>query len=203
QELLEARSERSARFGSFTARVLGSMGPSLGTTTQPPLQLALRDEDVSVRRAALAALAKVVPDRKSLIPIWTEVLSDPDASVQVQAASGLWEAGNVKEAFPTLVAVLGTRDQNAINQANQILYKIGPERRDLIPAVIDALKNDNQQVQYQILGILQRLGPAGRDAIPAVVPLLKHKEQGIRQYAVSVLSQIGPGSKEVVPVLVE
>src|SRR5207248_1435715 len=148
----------------------------------PALLDVLKDEDVNVRRAVLAALGmrahgQHVLDRKTLAPVYTQLLGDPDALLRVKAAEALWNLGQTKEAIPVLVGALTSRDFNVTNQATQVLQRVGPGHKEVVPLLVEALKETNQNNRYQVLNVLQQIGPgAAREAIPALVGLLKEKD---------------------------
>ena len=88
------------------------------------------------------------------------------------------------------------------NSAAFALGKIGPQTKEVVPALIQALKDDfgPRSAAATALG---EIGPDAKDAVPALVEALKDENINVRRYAAGALGQIGSNAKEAVSALVQ
>ncbi|MFO0849315.1 MAG: sister chromatid cohesion protein PDS5 [Gemmataceae bacterium] len=172
----------------------------------PALRAMTRDRDPMARVYAGRALARLGgEDAAAGIATLNGLLVDESAGVRVGAAEGLWEAGRVEDAMPSVVAALGSPDGSASGVAAALLQRVppnGPQTAAVVTALGAALADAPPAARQQLLTVLQRIGTASRPASVSVARLLRAGDDGTRQQAVSTLRMIGV-TKEAVPDLVE
>src|SRR6516165_6643913 len=97
---------------------------------------ALKDNDPSVRGAAIAALAQIGPGAKAAIPELTRVLMDSDSGIGGLAASALGAIG--KEAVPELLEAYKTGDPELRLRVLAALAPMGAEASAAVPVLEQA-----------------------------------------------------------------
>jgi hypothetical protein len=84
----------------------------------------------------------------------------PDESQQ--ADPGIYHGKPVKDWF------LDRKDPDQREQADQYLDRVGPQDKDLIPALVPLLKDDEPVVRSGAARLLGQIGPDAKDALDAI-----------------------------------
>ena len=118
----------------------------------PPLILALKDEDQSVRQCAAQALFQR-PDERA-VPALISSIGDDDSLVARLSANALVAVGEA--AVPALLEIL--REESATHRLEAIraLAMIGDQRA--IPALFDSLDEDSALMEYWANEGLEKMG---------------------------------------------
>src|SRR5262249_10563988 len=142
----------------------------------------------AVRRAILAALARLEPDPKGRIPFLIESLQqEKDLGVRVTLVTTLGQAGPVaKDAVPGLLEVQKASLQEALKP----------------PPPKQQKELDPQGLRRAILTAIGRIQPDPKVYVPILIDAVKtDRDAAVRTAAVTALAQIGPPAKDAVPAL--
>lgn len=159
--LLLDDTEAKVRFEA--AYALQGLAPSLRSERNEAISALLellRDEDLSVRRAAGRALVALVTSdaRLALTPL-IEALEDTDAVVRARAAAALGNHGRGdREVVEALIRALGDADGHVRFRAAQSLGDIGARAVTAVPALQEALKDKHGLVAHHAKLALERIG---------------------------------------------
>lgn len=200
--LLEALTDRDEGTRQLAGQVLLTLGPRTREIA-PHLRELTEDPDPFVRLIAARALSRAGAAEKENALRALRSLLEEDAPSRFHAAETLWEMGQVDEAIPVLIAAFDDSQSRGMNilgiRAREILQRVGPTTKAVVPALVDALKSENPNTRRQVLEILQRLGTAAADAAPAVVVQASSNEKDLNFLALGILRQLGTLPKQVIP----
>jgi HEAT repeats/Carboxypeptidase regulatory-like domain len=140
----------------------------LGADTVPPLQFALQDPDVQMRRNAALVLSEL--------------------------ARGLFTEGpaklDLRETLASLIAALEDSDDDVRSWSAQAIGRIGPEASPAVPALIDLLKGPGEASRNGACIALGDIGSAARDALPALYQALQDPSKDVRKFAQQAIDKI-------------
>jgi HEAT repeat protein len=182
----------------YAVVALGVLGTAARATADDLVEVALRDDDRRVRRAALMALAKIRPDGKPAVTKLTEALGtlrdDKDLRlhiVQVLASVPL-EAGPL----PALLAALSDKD-DAVSKAAQAALTRHSTALDKTHATHlgKALRSPTPAARAFAAGALVKLGADAKEAMPQLRAALGDASPDARAGAIRVLMKLGPDAK--------
>src|SRR3990172_1190310 len=142
---------------------------------------ALRDKDVSVRRAAVQALGEV-EDPKAAGPL-AQAMDDGDMVVRRLAAQSLGELDNLKRAPARLMSALSDSDPDLRVIAAMSLGEIGDSAG--VPASSTAYAGAEPRFRYAIVKTLAETEDRRGDVV--LVLAAKDKDQAIRHTAAEEL----------------
>jgi HEAT repeat protein len=112
------------------------------------------------------------------------MLDDSDPAVQVQGAFGLAQHGSdAKDAVPTLVKALTSKETLVRQNVALALGKIGPDAKEAVPALVDALNDPEWSVRRQAAMALGEIGPEARAALPALENQARDANELVRKAA--------------------
>jgi HEAT repeat protein len=78
----------------------------------------------------------------------------------------------------------------AISMTSDPLAKIGPEEKEVIPALIQALDDESIHVRTSAVRALTEIGPAEKEVISALIQALDNQYVDVRTGAVRALKAI-------------
>lgn len=149
------------------ARVLGDIASPDGADA---LGVALRDNDVGVRRASADALVLIGQPAVEVLRI--ALLEESDPSVRAEAATILGRSGSATvwatKAVNLLIMALADQDAHVRAAVRQALVRV---HAIAYPQVVTVLRNDNPLLRGQASTILGKIGHRG--AIAPLETLLK------------------------------
>jgi len=188
---------RMAVAGVLTLWLAGCSGQSPRMKTAPAanavdVRLAeLKDEDASVRRRAIQALANMGLAARPASDALIETLRhDPDAGTRRAAALALARIGaGEEEMVPFLVDMLVDPEDEICGVAAVALARIGPDAKAAVPSLVKLLKAANPLKRKLAAEALGEMGPAAKAAVPALLAALKD-EPLVRRAASEALEQI-------------
>ena len=134
------------------------------------------------RKKSAAALLEL---GREGIPVWRELLRDPDAEVRWRAAEALGDLRAV-EAVPDLLRALRDSDGDVARRAADALADL--EAREAAAECVDLLKSPESRVRRRASRLLERL--KARDVGPAVLGLLDAEDPGVRENAAVTLGSL-------------
>jgi len=180
------------------------------------IRMAAKEKDGVVRKAALAALARVAgPEHADACAALHPILEDRDGDTRRGAAFALAAAGgeHLKKAMPVLEAALSDADQTVQELAAAGLAGIGAEAESAVPALAAALtKSTAPNVRRNCAIALGQVGKrCGEDGVKALAAALKPRpgargeaEDEVRHMAAEALSHVGyPANKLAVPAILD
>lgn len=150
------------------------------------LALLVKDEDASVRRAAVASLARV--DLPQALGALSLSLSDEEPEVRVAAAQALSERGG-EEVLAPLCLALGDSDPWVQTAALKGLCALGDP--EALPDVAALLEQAQGPVLIAALSTLASLG--GAQALAPVQKALYHSDEEVVEAAIGILAGFGAG----------
>ena len=166
--LAEALRDSDDHFRFTAGNVLGQM---------------LKVSDVTVRRAAAAAL---VQGGVAAAGDWSELseaLKDSDEAVRTSAATAL------EQTVPYFIEKLKDSHELIPAVAAHALGQMGPLAKAAVPALTEALNDSHSEVRQEAAEALGRMGPTAKAAIPILTKLLNNKDEktNIKETAASAL----------------
>ena len=164
-------------------KVLGEIADPAGFK---PLQSALRDNDASLRTAAIYALAKA--DCHAAAPGITAALRDSERNVRLAAASALGSLGDTQAVEP-LIKLLNDKDWEVRSAALESLGRLGDTRA--FQSVAARLDDSDQEVREVAANALGRVG--NESIIEKLVLTMVDAHGGVRMAAARALTKIDPG----------
>jgi predicted Zn finger-like uncharacterized protein len=186
----------------------------------PALEVALSDEDATVRWRAAGALWGIGPPAKAQVPrLITTMKEDKDARTRLTAAYAVWEISRQKDGVPVLSAALKHQEltirQTAVLFLKQMCNDAKNERlpfadkpgkialADAVPALIAALEDKDAEVRGSAAVTLGIIGPDARAAVPGLTQALKTGDPEFKAEAAFALGHIGPAAKAAAPALAD
>jgi HEAT repeat protein len=185
--------------------------------------------DGSVSRQALEILLAMRPRPKEAAGAFAEALKSTDGVIRIRAAEALWDLdGKPDEVLPTLTeALLKYIDPKASPRAWELLRRMGPKAKPLLPKLVESLgvvtpgyaeaflalgpeamaaavKALEEKPGAAKAGAAEILGAAGPYAVEPLRKLAAHDDAVVRSYAVYALGRIGAAAPDkVLPLLAE
>ena len=152
----------------------------------PALLSVVRDENVSVRLAAVEALGHL-SDPRAIDALAEALRTDADPRVREAAASALGEIDS-QRAVPALIAALGNERVVAVRA--KIAWALGEiEDARAVDALGNALRDQAVEVRRQAIWALGEI--ESPSAAPAIIPLLRDPDAETRKQAAWALGEIG------------
>ncbi len=152
----------------------------------PDLIEMLKDNDSSVRRYSVTAIAGIDLGVEQVVPVLAEELKDKDKSVRMMAAMTLSTLSDevstsVKQVIPQLLQVLQDSEADVrVGAARALARFCGPENQDIVPLLIQALeKTDNRFERVMIAQALEKIGSS--EALEAVKPYKQEQNLLMRE----------------------
>jgi HEAT repeat protein len=137
-----AEALKSPQLGRRRDAIYGLMkiAPQTDAVVLPPLLLALKDDDSTVRSlAAIALFQSPLRDAKLVIPALSPLLQDADYTVRQSAVNALKQYGI--GATPFLIGMLKARNYDDRLLACQTLKELGGQRtREAVPTLMELAK---------------------------------------------------------------
>lgn len=158
-----------------------SLGTLCDSRAIEPLVSLLRDEDRSVRQAAIGALTKL---GEHAVPALAGCVTHPDVAVQEAAVGILAETGDAR-AVPVLLPLLRSQNWIVRSHAAKALGRIGAA--ETVTALLPLLQDKVKAVRVEAGLALARMGPA---AVADLVQALGHHEWLVRLHAVEALGKM-------------
>jgi HEAT repeat protein len=192
-----------------------------------------KDENPTVRRGVMGALAKCGPDA---LPLLLPAVQDAEPKVEQQALQSLQNVLQktptvANEVLPALTRALQHETPEVRVAAVQVLGRCGP---DAVRPLLGALEDKEVKVRAYAAAslilvkpepntvlptlvkrlkaepdaivrqsLLRTLGTLGPDAVVPLTEALQDKEAVVQMAALNALGQIGPKAKEALPALKE
>lgn len=199
---LESDSPR-ARAAAAMAIAQGETGPD---TAAAALAHRLTDPDPAVRRAAVAALAKVTPGSglipATAIPHLRLFLRDKDSAIRSATVSALGRAGVATGVAAELLQALSDPDPSVQSAAVEATGHA--EVVAAIPRLLDLLRTGGNVERAMVGRALAALDPGGERIVPTLIGLIQSADRGsdAREVAVAVVGRIGPPAAAAAPALI-
>ena len=141
------------------ARSLGKLGAAAanaGTSLINALQK--KDSGDALRCEAARALARTDPQSNAARAALKTATNDKSGAVAVCAAEALWRAtGEAELSAKALIARL--RDKVVRASAAQVLYRMGPQAKNAVPALLSASKDKDRLFHESVMMALQNIDP--------------------------------------------
>lgn len=151
------------RLGDDPAPAVRVVTSALGSTTDP------------IPAAAIAAIARMGPAGKPLIPAALAKLSDPSPYSRLAAAEFVvtLEPPEAEKAIPDLAKLVTDPIVEVRRKAGEVLEALGPRAGAAAEAVGKALPAEADTIaRDQFVAALAAMGPAAKPAVPGLLPLL-------------------------------
>lgn len=183
-ELMALLSDPSAAVRAHAAHALGEIGAA-AKPAAAALAGMVKDADEHARRQAVKALTLIRPGPQVMIPLFIQLLEDPDPAVRQRLLNSVSEAGAA--AVPGLIEAL--KHEKAAYWSCVILRQMGPEAKAAIPALTAELKNSRIEVRREAALALGAMQADAKSAAPQIAALLQ--DANAAEAATFVLGQIG------------
>jgi HEAT repeat protein len=199
--LVEALDDKEPNVRILALAALDSM-EGIGKEMLAAVGKAMKDTNLSVRRAAMLILARRAADDPDARPFLAQALRDKDKSIRGAAAQILTDAG--KEVVAELVQVAKEGDATARALALQALGAVGEElKEDGLAALAKGLEDGDARVRQaalngfgQLKGKARELG--GQGVFRDIAKLMNDKEVPVRRAALVALGNIGVANADEV-----
>jgi len=164
-------------------------------TAVPALLSVLKDEDATVRLAAVESLGNL-SDPRAVDALVQALKSDTDARVREAAAEALGDIDSPR-AVPGLIAALGSEKVSAVRA--KIAGALGEIKdKRAVEALGAVVRDPDAEVRREAVSALGELESAA--AVPMLIPALKDADIETRKQAASALGEIQ--SKDAVEALI-
>jgi hypothetical protein len=90
-----------------------------------------------------------------------------------QADPGMWYGKPIKQ------WMLDVEDPDLSEQARPYLDRVGPQDKDLVPALIALLSDEDSTVRRGAARLLGQIGPPAKDALPALEEAISDPDKGV------------------------
>lgn len=175
------------------------------------LLAALKEEDVVLRKEAVAGLGKIGATsesaREDALNAILDALKDEDTEVRLSAVTALGEVGSAaKDArialitTPRLKEALKDKEASVRLAAVTALGNQGQASKRAVPQLAELLKEDDAELRQAVIEALGKLGPTAKEAVPDLAKMLKFKD--LRTEALAALGKLGPDAKAAVPQMI-
>ena len=101
-----------------------------------------------------------------------------------------------QKAVPTLEAALHSPRPNDRFKATWVAGQLGPNAKEMVPALIDAMGDDNRSVRYYAINSVESIDPFRADLIPVLVKSLGDTNRSVSAAAAKLLNKIEMERKE-------
>jgi HEAT repeat protein len=159
----------------------------------------LASEDPQVRGVAARALDDFDDHLDLIAPALVGLLSDADPTVIGNALNALASIG------PHIAPRMGEalKNPDLRHYATRVLYRMGPEAAEAVPALIAALQEpvtsaNDAAFRAETQMALAAIGPAAAPSISELIKSLSSDDEEIRGTACYALGKIGPEAAEAV-----
>jgi predicted Zn finger-like uncharacterized protein len=126
-------------------------------------------------------------------------LGNPDAKDRAQAAQALGGLGpDAKVAIPSLVKLLGDRNDLVKRLARDALTKIGPPAKGDTQVLVGLLTDSAPEVRQYAAETLGTLGGDARPAAGALAAAVQDRDARVREQALRTLAKLGPPAHDKV-----
>lgn len=149
----------------------------------PGLLDALRDENASVRTAAVKSLGDI-GDPVAVHELLNTLVKDLSGDVRWQASAALGKIGTA--AVPGLMSALRDEDWKVRRSAAEALW--GMSEPTAVPGLAAALADKNDVVRQAAAGALEAMGSM---AVSGLIEALRHQDSAIARAAADMLMRIG------------
>ena len=164
------------QLGAQGANAVGAVGP---------LTSLLKDDDPAIRRQAVKALIAIHPGPKVMIPLFIQLMKDPDPGVQMRVLNAVTEAGET--AVPSLIEAL--KNDEVASWSCVVLRQIGPVAKAAVPALAEKLKDPRPDIRMQAILALGAMDNAALPAVPQIAAALS--DEHTQTAATFVLGRLG------------
>jgi HEAT repeat protein len=180
--LLKALHDKEALVRRSAALALGRLGPNSRMEVRKAVFETIRDNDASVRLAALEALASLGAPEPTELPTLLSMLHSAIERHQLQSCAPIARllslmGPRAQDAVPDLRELVKTEDRSARTAALLALSKIGSAARDAIPELSEALKDGDRSIRVKaalaLIAIDPTLHGVSKTALPALVQGLR------------------------------
>jgi HEAT repeat protein len=187
------------------AQALGRLGPDLSFAA-PALLEAMKDKEDYVRRDAVEALKKIVPEgNQATISALIQALKDKEAMVRSEAAAALGRIGpQAQRAVPALTLALKDKDELVRDEAAQALGFVGPAAKPALAALVEVIEEAKGKARLTAICAVAKIDGEHPGGMPTLIAALDDKkiEPEVRKLALNALIQIGPAARSAVPALI-
>jgi HEAT repeat protein len=184
--MADAVTEQIAALRDEDWAIRGEAASLLGSFQDPraviPLVSLLRDQDRSVREAAIEALRAIGAPAVDAVGA---CLAEPDLSVQ-ESASAILSTIADKRVLAPLITALGSSDWIVRMHAAKALSRI--RNADAVEPLIPLLQDKVKAVREEAAAALAAIGDA---AMPSLLNALHHEDWLVRLHAVEALGKTG------------
>jgi HEAT repeat protein len=166
--------KHAAGIDVLAAAVTQSQGPSrkaavaalgqVGAAAKPALPAlvkALGDKDAEVRLESVKTLGILGPLAKGTGAKITPLLHDKSVPVRLHAVHAIWKTEKKisKKGIEILEQALDEEEMDHLLLATRILGDIGPDARDVVPALLPFLHHKNKVIRAAVLDAVQKIDP--------------------------------------------
>lgn len=156
-----------------------------GNPALPHLIAALKDEDVSVRTAAVIGIQRIPGDIKEALPALVTLLKEGTPFQRRSAVTALGRVG--EQALPTLLECLKDGENSVRSAAVLALRGMGPGAKKAVPTLAEmALNESNTVARRNAVLAIATIDPDKLTDLFANVK--KHNDEKVRQSAYQALS---------------
>lgn len=185
-------SDRNVQVRQEAANVAARMSPAPDGLIDA-LVAALRDQDATVVRNAIASITNIGFPARRAVPALLENLDHPDDSVAAAAFGALSMLRVSPEKLGSaLDRALADPLQIVQNAALYYLFNAGAYPDRLVPSVLAVLGHADSETRAAALQALAVKGPDVRDALPRVQRLVQDPSPDVRGAALRTLAAIDP-----------
>lgn len=182
--MADAVTEQIAALGDEDWAIRGEAASLLGTFKDPravvPLVALLRDQDRSVREAAIDALRSIGTPAVETVGT---CLAEPDLSVQ-ESASAILAAIADERVLTPLIQALRSGDWIVRMHAAKALGRV--RKADAVEPLVPLLQDKVKAVREEAAAALAAIGDA---AVPSLLAALQHEDWLVRLHAVESLGK--------------
>jgi HEAT repeat protein len=178
---------------------LAKIGPSIRELCFLPLLDVLKDPDPEIRGSATDTLKTIGGVTAADVLVLSHLLKGSILDARNFALYALEQLGPLaKEAVPSLVEGIQTKNDPLRVNMVMVLAKMGPGAKDAIPALAQGMRDNNKDFRSCCS---LALGKIGEPAIPVLAELLKDKDPTVRSLAADGLGEIVSNAKSVMPLI--
>ena len=165
----------------------------------------LQDENLYVRRRAIADAFKVGKSSEALVSVLLTRLQDDDYYIRWRSIIVLGKLGNSSETVvTTLLARLQDEDYSVRSWAASALAQLGNGSETVVSALLARLRDEDYSVRGWATSALAQLGKLQKNSetvVTALLALLQDGDSDVRWIAAIALSYLGQSSETVVTTL--
>jgi HEAT repeat protein len=188
---------------------LGNIGPKNDLIKQSILEAIKTSREVSIRKAAIDALAHLAREEKpashlsSTKTLLTVLKTDDAAPVRAAAATALGTyRDNPPQAVPALSEGLDDNYLQVRRNVVQALGNYGKDARPAIPKIIAALNSESDRsMRSACIYALRNIDPRDPEVINAFLQVFD--DSSIGDSVIGYLHDVGPGGVKAIPKLLE